>query len=349
MKKFLLASVALATLCGASNAFAADLPSRKAPVVVVPPPLWTGLYAGVNIGGGIGTNSNAFISSIGPYSYVGTQTRPTADLPQQITALGPSVIQPSGIGSALSPNMSNTQSGFIGGGQIGYNFQASQNFVIGAEADIQGSTIAGSSNGNGVGAGAASWAGLPATTNTPPILPLNVDAVPGQSSQTSAIGTTHISGGVNWFGTARGRVGYLATPTLLLYGTAGLTYGGVYANVRQSAFLTTTTRAAPAGNGVYSGAPTSVTQSFFGGGNKNQTNIGWNAGGGLEWMFKDNWSFKAEAIYWNLGNLNVVSATVSPAGATSSNVRVNYQGVIGRAGVNYHFNLPTPAAVVAKY
>ena len=32
-----------------------------------------------------------------------------------------------------------------------------------------------------------------------------------------------------WFGTVRGRVGYLVTPTLLLYGTAGFAYGEVTA------------------------------------------------------------------------------------------------------------------------
>jgi outer membrane immunogenic protein len=38
-------------------------------------------------------------------------------------------------------------------------------------------------------------------------------------------------------------------------------------------------------------------------------------------------------------------ATATSYGAT----RVNYQGVIARAGVNYHFNWFAPAPVVAKY
>jgi outer membrane immunogenic protein len=32
---------------------------------------------------------------------------------------------------------------------------------------------------------------------------------------------------------------------------------------------------------------------------------GWTAGGGLEWMFMQNWSLKAEALYWDLGRMNV--------------------------------------------
>ena len=39
-----------------------------------------------------------------------------------------------------------------------------------------------------------------------------------------------------------------------------------------------------------------------------QTLVGWNVGGGLEWMFMPNWSLKAEAIYWNMGNMTVPTA-----------------------------------------
>ena len=60
MKKIgLLAAACFAALSGA--AFAADLPSRKAAPVYAPPPppppLWTGFYAGLNIGGGWSANT----------------------------------------------------------------------------------------------------------------------------------------------------------------------------------------------------------------------------------------------------------------------------------------------------
>ena len=91
----------------------------------------------------------------------------------------------------------------------------------------------------------------------------------------------------------RGRVGYLFTPTLLIYGTAGFAYGGVDA---------------------------------FGFSN---TRTGWTAGGGLEWLFAPHWSAKVEYLYvdlasngttgafgWTLGNhfhpqLNVVRVGVN--------------------------------------
>ena len=46
---------------------------------------------------------------------------------------------------------------------------------------------------------------------------------------------TSVNAGVDWLGTVRGRVGYLFTPTMLVYATGGLTYGGVYANVNNYA------------------------------------------------------------------------------------------------------------------
>ena len=58
MKKILLSATAL-SLALTASAFAADLPSRKAPVYVPPPPplTWNGFYAGLNIGGGWNANN----------------------------------------------------------------------------------------------------------------------------------------------------------------------------------------------------------------------------------------------------------------------------------------------------
>ena len=101
MKKYLLTSVAALGLIAAGAASAADLPSRKGPVVApayVPAFTWTGFYVGANAGYGWGNvNTNAAVS--------------IGDL-----------------------------DGFIGGGQVGYNYQIGQ-FVLGAEADFQGADL----------------------------------------------------------------------------------------------------------------------------------------------------------------------------------------------------------------
>ena len=56
MKKLFVSTIALAAVLSAASAFAADLPSHKGPPSIPPPPppLWTGFYAGLNIGGGFG-------------------------------------------------------------------------------------------------------------------------------------------------------------------------------------------------------------------------------------------------------------------------------------------------------
>jgi opacity protein-like surface antigen len=57
VKKILLAAAALTGL--SVSAFAADMPSRKAPAVapVAAAPLWTGLYLGANAGYAFGKSS----------------------------------------------------------------------------------------------------------------------------------------------------------------------------------------------------------------------------------------------------------------------------------------------------
>lgn len=330
MKKLLLSTALLALTAGA--AIAADLPTRKAPAYAPPPPpppMWTGFYAGLNAGYGFGTNSNT--QSIGFANAVD----PT--IPGGFGAPGaPTVF--TGTGYALSSNSAMNQNGFIGGGQVGYNYQWGPNFLIGIEADMQGTGIRGTGRGAGIGAGAPfTYAGGQIAEF---LFPANFNS----------IGATNVNAGVDWMGTVRGRLGYLFTPTMLVYATGGLTYGGVYANVNNYAIQTLNIGGAPYLNSTYAG-----------GGTKSQTLVGWNVGGGLEWMFMPNWSLKAEGIYWNMGNMNVATAAYSAptfpgnAGFTGTGdiatggTRVNYQGVIARMGVNYHFNFGGSAPIVAKY
>jgi outer membrane immunogenic protein len=101
--------VALATLAG--TAIAADLPSRRAPPVYIPPPIpvftWTGIYVGGQVGYEFGKLSS-FASA---------------------TATG------AGLASASS-----SPKGVIGGAHIGYNYQIGPNFVVGVEGDVDGTS-----------------------------------------------------------------------------------------------------------------------------------------------------------------------------------------------------------------
>ena len=93
--------------------------------------------------------------------------------------------------------------GVLGGGQVGYNWQAA-NWVFGLVADIQASDMSASAS----------------NTVFPPAF------VGSTQSNTSKI---------DWFGTVRGRVGYAAN-NWLFYGTGGLAYGEVKSTLTFNCF-----------------------------------------------------------------------------------------------------------------
>ena len=69
---------------------------------------------------------------------------------------------------------------------------------------------------------------------------------------------------------------------------------------------------------------------------------GYTVGGGLEYMFTQNWSAKVEYQYYNFGNTTVSSLAI-PGGSASYN---NDEHTV-KAGLNYRFGWGGP--VVAKY
>jgi outer membrane immunogenic protein len=312
MKKLALTAAALALTAG--SALAADLPSRKAPMAPPPPPpppMWTGFYVGLNAGG-TWANSNQQYIAVGPVANSGPATYFGTFDPVASAAFA----------SAASASGSNSGSngGFIGGGQIGYNWQFMGSFVAGLEADIQG--IASSGNGGG---------------STIRAVPVVSDPNPAGST---FVGTTAARGNLQYLGTVRGRLGWLAMPTLLLYGTGGLAYGGVSLNTGTMVY-----------NSAYLGTTPGINPSF-GGVNFSNTQVGWTAGGGVEWMFMPNWSVKAEYLYYDLGtvtqNFAMPYSDTFGTAVFGGQARARVNGNIVRAGVNYHFNWGA-APVVAKY
>jgi outer membrane immunogenic protein len=321
MKKTLFAATAIALALSAGAALAADLPSRKeAPVYIPPPPppLWVGFYAGLNAGGTFGGDNTTNVL-----------TSPLFAIPSTVNTFpGPASLAASAALTGSAPGGNN--GGFIGGGQVGYNYQFYNNFLVGLEADIQG--IAGTQ-------GSGSHTAF-------------VDALSGQGFPGNfAGGTVTVQKSLGYLGTVRGRLGYLVTPTLLIYGTGGLAYGG--ANSSTSIFGGNT----GVNLGLCCGNP-----AFGSSGQLSDSLVGWTVGGGLEWMFMPNWSAKVEYLYYDLGNVTY-SAGVSPVIAQPGGVQpvgqllyqlasqtsTRFNGNIVRVGVNYHFNWGAPAPVVAKY
>lgn len=315
--------------------FAAPLASHKASAESPSSSIWNGMYAGLNAGYGFG-GSNAVSNTANTFDQFYPSYFNQAGWPQFLQA------SYGGIDRANRGSVSLDQNGFAGGGQIGYNRQWTESVVAGLEADIQGSVIRGSGNYSGFGQDRYS---------------MGASMLMNHGTRNTLAGA-NIQAGLDWFGTFRGRLGYLATPTTLLYGTAGLTYGGAWAKGDY------TSASSMSGPMIWTGTSANLVgfnQLGFGSGSASNLLVGWNAGGGAEWMFMQNWSAKAEAFYYDLGSINMTSATVTPASGVAAqmgrvvpdaqvifqNTRVNYNGVIARAGVNYHFNLGANPVVVS--
>lgn len=190
MKRFLLTTVAFGAL--AVPAMAADMAPAPRPVYKAPMPvpvcMWCGFYIGVNAGYGWGNDGNI------NFNPSGTQNGVFVDGPAQLAA------QLAGLGP-----LGTTGKGFLGGGQIGYNYQSGQ-LVWGIETDFDGAHISGS----GVGSANVPVAGFP---------PFGV--------QTSTVGSQSL----DTFGTLRGRLGYTPWNQSLFYATGGLAYGKATSSV----------------------------------------------------------------------------------------------------------------------
>ena len=181
MKKLLLAGISFAALV-AGPALAADLGRPVYRPVLAPVAVynWTGFYVGGNVG---------YVASRNSMSTVATPT------PDVVFGIPPGVTE--GLAAlATGPLPSGNTNGFIGGGQIGYNWQFG-NYVAGVETDIQG--LSQSNNGGTI------------------TLTQVVVGRPVTSTRTASETTSYL-------GTVRGRLGFLVGPAFLVYGTGGLAY-----------------------------------------------------------------------------------------------------------------------------
>jgi outer membrane immunogenic protein len=286
MKKLLLAGGAFAALIG--PAVGSDmLPPRDR----VPAYAWNGWYAGVNAGVTFNSldvataSTNTFASPAG----------------------GPLGAAVASLASFDAP-MNNI--GFIGGGQVGYDWQfpwLATALVAGVVADIQGVSAKASSN---------------VDSNIP------VAGFPNTLNQTASVST-----GIDYLGTLRARlgmlVGFLGT-TVLYYTTGGLAYGGASASTTITQTL---------------GGPSPLTPpTWTGSGAFSGMRVGWSAGLGAEWLFMPNWSTSFEYLHYDLGSPTyavspLVSNTVAVKPFTVNAVQTNvpFNGEIIRAGVNYRF------------
>lgn len=103
----------------------------------------------------------------------------------------------------------------------------------------------------------------------------------------------------NWLGTLRGRIGY-AFDRFLPYATGGAAFGNIKGTTPLGSFA--------------------------------RSEVGWTAGGGLEYAFVNNWSAKLEYLYVDLGRASCSGGCVA---APNTDATLNTSLV--RAGINYKF------------
>jgi outer membrane immunogenic protein len=151
-------------------------------------------------------------------------------------------------------------SGGLVGGTLGYNLQTGT-WVWGVEGDI-----------------GASWI---------------------KGTDTAACGIPGCETKNDWFGTARGRIGYGGFNGWMPYITGGAAFGDIKAST--------------------------------GFGSQTSTKLGWTVGGGLEIALWDSWSTKLEYLYADLGKGTCSGVVCSPA------IDVDFRAHIVRLGLNYRF------------
>jgi outer membrane immunogenic protein len=162
IRKIQISSIAMGMFCS-SAALAADL-------LVAPPPTpplftWTGFYLGANLGFG----GDRFVYPVTAAAVTG--------------------------GAAFAGSFSITSGGVLGGGQVGYNWEFPNNFLLGFETDFDGAAIRGKLTNTGGTIGAFG-------------------------------GAAEVGGRINYIGTVRARAGY-AWDRFLVYGTGGFAYSQV--------------------------------------------------------------------------------------------------------------------------
>lgn len=290
MKHIAFAGLVLAA-ASVAPAFAADLPVKAPRIMAVDN--WTGFYVGVNGGYSWGRADTDLTAT---QTTVGTITR---------TTLGGTVLDvttvPVGTTTTRLSDRARMDGGLFGG-QIGYNAKYN-NWIVGLEADIQGTGQRGGSS-------------FCLTAACP-------------------LGSTVITSDfhLRWFGTVRGRAGLLVDPNFLIYATGGLAVGEIGAD------YTASITGAVAPLGTFSGK---TTRAGFvvGAGGEWRFSERWSFK--LEYLYMDLGSVGANLaavsstlpITVTVGDFRFIGTTTTTTAATA-NTRITDN--ILRGGINFRF------------
>jgi len=195
-------------------------------------------------------------------------------------------------GTLVGQTFSDNEGGFTGGGYTGYNWQrCGQRFLFGVEADF-------------------SYINTSPTASVTEVFAVGNDITTYESR-------------MDWFGTLRGRMGFVINDRTLLYATGGLAYARADHKLDESCIGCSV--------GVVTG-PVSVSHT--------DTKAGWTVGGGAEYLHGPHWLLRAEALYVDLGSATHDEIVVPPAGGTGRvAAKWDDQFWVARLGIAYKFGV----------
>lgn len=257
MKRVLLATTALAL---SGPAFAADLgPARmplKAPPVVARPFSWTGCYIGGHVG-----------ADWGHTNFIDPQNQGT------VNGVPIGLFAPTGVGVGIDQG-----AGFLGGGQIGCDYQFATNWVIGLAGDF-------------------SWTNLNGSRSDPFAF-LGGDPLFGGKAGVPAT----LRDQTEWLASVTGRVGY-AWDRWMLYGKGGVAWEHSRDSIGPNVVWGTTFA-----NACFAFTPGTACNATG-----TDTQAGWTAGVGITWAFADNWSAGIEYDHYGFAS-HTITLTAPAAG-----------------------------------
>jgi outer membrane immunogenic protein len=205
-------------------------------------------------------------------------------------------------GRATSEPLDGTSLKF--GPYVGYNWQVAPQWLVGIEGDF-------------------GWGNQTTTLNGFAFSPGGI-FLEGLIGDSFAIKTT-------WDATARGRVGYLVTPSFLAYLTGGAAW--LHYETTSTCFDANLCAAA---TGL---GPNIIATST--------TRLGWTIGGGIETRLWNNWIARGEYRYADFGSASFTLTRTTPALDISTNHDIRVRTHTALFGIAYKFG--DAGAVIARY
>lgn len=126
---------------------------------------------------------------------------------------------------------------------------------------------------------------------------------------------------IEYFGTARARLGYLLKDNFLVYGTGGLAWAKTQSSIEA----------------VYNAE--TPDENIAAKGSSENNHIGWTAGAGFEWLLSEHVSFTTEYLYMDLGKQDYRFDGTTTGGRTyaTDNYHPDLNMHAVKAGLNYRF------------